>query len=73
MTNYILSFGSGNTSSASPTVLDIQFTINMSSTTYYAGTDFTVFFANNSSNGGFEMLMSVSNGTLQTLLNNSFL
>ena len=73
MTNYILGFGSADFSSASPTVTSIQITINSSSTTYTAGTDFTAFFANNSSNGGFEMLMSVSNATLQTLLNNSFL
>ena len=73
MTNYILAFGSGDFTSASPTVNSIQFTVNMSSSTYFAGSDFTVSFANNSSTGGFAMLMSVSNPTLQTLLNNSFL
>jgi hypothetical protein len=72
--SYNLSFGSANTTSFSPTVQSLQTTINgTNSNTYYVGSDFTVGFAFNSANGMFIMNMSPSNGTLTTLLDNSFL
>jgi hypothetical protein len=72
--SYNLSFGSANTTSFSPTVQSLQTTINgTNSNTYYVGSDFTVGFAFNSINGMFTMNISPSNGTLTTLLDNSFL
>jgi len=71
--NFVLAFGSNNTTPAFVTVSSIQFTINGSSTTYNAGTDFTASGESNSSNGMFIMQISPSNPTLTTLLTNSFL
>lgn len=73
LSNYRISFASTDTISASPSVSSMSITINGSMSGYISGSDFSVLFANNSSNGMFEMLISSSNPTLTTLLNNSFL
>jgi hypothetical protein len=71
-TVYTLAFGTNDTVAASGfTVTTLQFTINNSLTTYIAGTDFFPSSPQNSSTGMFSMSMTVSNATLQTLLDNS--
>jgi hypothetical protein len=72
-TDYLLQFGSADTISAAPSVTSISFNINGSPSSYSNFSDFNVSFAFNSASGMFIMQMSVSNMTLQTLLNNSFL
>jgi hypothetical protein len=71
--NYILQFGSADTTSAFPLISSINFQINGSSSSYFIGSDFTVSFAQNSSNGQFTTQITVTNATMTTLLNNSFL
>lgn len=71
--NYYVNFGTENpTNTFGVSVTNIQFTINSSFSSYFSGSDFTVFTAQNNNNA-FSMQISVSNPTLQTLLNNSFL
>jgi hypothetical protein len=74
--NYIISFGTGSPSSmGSVTVTSMSIEaggIGTFPTTYFDGSDFFTSFAQNTSNGMFEMMISVSNPTLQTLLDNSF-
>ena len=70
--NYNLFFGTNDTTFASGfTVTTLQFNINGSLSSYLAGTDFTTFSPQNSSSGMFSLDMSVSNSTLQALLDNS--
>jgi hypothetical protein len=72
--NYLLEFGTNDFTPASVTVGALDITINSGGTSsYFSGADFTQFSASNSSNGMFALVMSVSNATLQTLLDNSFL
>ena len=74
--NYIIYFGTGSASaSGSVTVSSMSIEPGGASTfptTYFDGSDFSTSFAENTSSGMFQMLISVSNPTLQTLLNNSF-
>lgn len=74
--NYIIYFGTGSASaSGSLTVFSISVEAGGTSTfptSYTDGTDFSTSFAENTSSGMFQMLISVSNPTLQTLLDNSF-
>ena len=73
--DYWMAFGSGNTTSNNTlSVSGLEITINGTSTsTYTTNSDFTVGYVNNSAQGEFRILMTVSNTTFQTLLNNSFL
>jgi hypothetical protein len=72
--SYILEFGSANTTfSNSFSVTSLFVNINGSPSSYFNSSDFNVSFAENTANGRFTMFMTVSNATLQTLLNNSFL
>lgn len=71
--DFEIRFGSGDFSSASPTVFSISFQINGTPSSYSSGIDFSVSFAGNSSFAEFAMLISPSNPTLTTLLTNSFL
>ena len=74
--NYIVYFGTGSASaSGSLTVSSMSIEAGGAGTfptTYFDGSDFSTSFAENTSNGMFQMQISVSNPTLQTLLNNSF-
>ena len=71
-TVYTLAFGTNDTVAASGfTVTTLQFTINNVLTSYTAGTDFFPSSPQNTSTGMFSMAMTVSNATLQTLLDNS--
>jgi hypothetical protein len=71
---YILEFGSGNpTFDNSFSISSISFNINMSPSTYMNFSDFNVSYRENTSYGKFTVEMLVSNATMQTLLNNSFL
>lgn len=72
-TDYILQFGSADTASTSATVTSLSLNINGAPSSYSNFSDFNVSFAFNSASGMFFMQMSVSNTTLRTLLNNSFL
>ena len=76
MTNYVMYFGTGNPSYTSGmTVNSIQIKPGGSGamyTTYYSGSDFYVSYSENTSMGMFQMMMTVYNPTLQTLLDNSF-
>ena len=75
--DYWMAFGSGNTSalaSANMNVNTLQITLNGTNTaTYTPNSDFNIGYVNNSAQGEFRMLMTVSNTALQTLLTNSFL
>ena len=71
--DYFVQFGSGDFTTAFPSVTSISFTINGSPSSYSAGTDFTSSFSGNSSNGQFSMTVAPINATLTTLLANSFL
>lgn len=71
-TVYTLAFGTNDTLASSGfTVTALSLTINNSLTTYIAGTDFFPSSPQNSSTGMFSMSMTVSNVTLQALLDNS--
>ena len=70
---YYLDFASADLSSAFPSVNSIGITVNSSSSSYSAGVDFNVFAAENNANGRFSLVMTPTNATLQTLLDNSFL
>lgn len=76
MTNYIVYFTTGNPSYTSGmSVSSISIKAGGSSAmydNYYSGSDFYVSYAENTSTGMFQMMMSVYNPTLQTLLDNSF-
>ena len=76
MTNYVVYFGTGNPSYTSGmTVNSIQLKAGgagLFPTTYYSGSDFYVSYSENTSMGMFQMMMTVYNPTLQTLLDNSF-
>ena len=71
--NYDLYIATGNTTyTSSITVTALEFTINGSMTFYNSGTDFIQQgSAENNSFGRFLVSFTVSNGTLQTLLDNS--
>ena len=70
---YYVELGSADPTSTVPTVTSISLTINGSSSAYSNSVDFNVSFAQNTFSGKFSMDMTVSNATLQTLLDNSFL
>lgn len=71
---YYLEFGSNNpTFDNSFSISSISFNINMSPSTYMNFSDFNVVYRENTSSGKFRVEMTVSNATLTTLLNNSFL
>lgn len=73
-TDYLIDFGSNDITPVSPsTITTLNFSINGSVSAYSTGTDFTQISASNSSNGMYAMQISVSNATLITLLDNSFL
>lgn len=71
--SYYVELASADPTSAFPTVTSISLTINGSSSSYSNSLDFNVTFAENNVNGRFNMGMTVSNATLQTLFDNSFL
>ena len=74
--NYIIYFGTGSASaSGSLTVFSMSVEAGGTSTfptSYIDGTDFSTSFAENTANGMFQMMISVSNPSLQALLDNSF-
>lgn len=74
--NYNIYFGTGNpTATGSVSVSSFQVKaggVGLFSTTYTEFVDYTTSFAENTSNGMFQMQISVSNPTLQALLDNSF-
>jgi len=72
---YILEFGSNTTgTTVYPTVTSMYFSINNSFTSTFTNfIDFNVSYAENTTNGKFRVEMLVSNATMQTLLDNSFL
>lgn len=70
---YYVYFGAGPGSPQSGlSVNSIQFTVNGSMSTYYSGSDFSAGAAEMTSYGMFQMSLSVFNGTMATLLDNSF-
>lgn len=70
---YNVYFGTDNTTfSSSIPVSSIQFTVNSSFSSYFSGSDFSVMFAQNTTNGMFQLVMTVSNPTMKALLDNSF-
>ena len=73
---YYLSFASNNTTPATNfstgyDISNITFNINGSSQSYSLGTDYTVSFWQNDSNGEFVITMTPINASLTTLLTNS--
>lgn len=70
---YNVYFGTDNTTfSSSIPVSSIQFTVNSSFSSYFSGSDFSVMFAQNTTNGMFQLVMTVANPTMKALLDNSF-
>lgn len=71
---YFIQFDSNDFTPASGfTISSIFISINGSSGSYFSGTDFTTSSPQNTANGEFRMSITPINGTLLTLLDNSFL
>lgn len=70
---YYLYFSTGTLSaSGGLSISMIDITVNSILSSYNSGLDFNVSFAENTANGMFQMAMTISNPTLQTLFDNSY-